>query len=505
MDTMNNRQLAWSFLLFTFSACGGDGGLQDPGTPTTITLLGGSGQSAAPGTEVPQPLLVKVTDANGREVPGVSVAWSVLSGGGTVSPATSSTDQSGVAATRLTLGPEEGDQTVQAEASGLNGSPVIFTETATVGLGTVVLSVASGGNNVPERFSSDLWVHGNYAYTGTWLGIGRPEPGDVLKVWSLDASGAPSLANTVTVPNVGTVSDVQVSEDGRFLVLSGEDGGELGEGGGIYIYNLANPARPALVGDAPVPFGGVHTVTLSTIGGQLYAFAAKNPGFSGSEVDNEPALLIYRLSNPASPALVSREPVLPHYGIHDTFVRDGLAFVFIWDEGFIIYDVGNGIRGGSPSAPVEVSRLRTSARGAQSPSAHNGWWFHNPTTGEERYLFVGQEGRGVIGSRASGDIHVVDVSDLTRPVEVAFFHLEGAGAHNFWVDEARQVLYAAFYNGGVVALDISGTLSGDLSQRLLSQAQPGGPGNTYTWGVQLANGSLYAIDMLSGLWQLRTQ
>jgi hypothetical protein len=100
---------------------------------------------------------------------------------------------------------------------------------------------------------------------------------------------------------------------------------------------------------------------------------------------------------------------------------------------------------------------------------------------------------------------VVDVSDLAHPAEVAFFHLNGAGTHNFWVDEERQVLYAAYYNAGVIALDISGTLTGDLSGRLLSQIKPGGSGNTFTWGVQLANGSLYAIDMLSGLWQLKTE
>jgi hypothetical protein len=52
---------------------------------------------------------------------------------------------------------------------------------------------------------------------------------------------------------------------------------------------------------------------------------------------------------------------------------------------------------------------------------------------------------------------------------------------------------------------VSGTLTGDLSSRLLSQVKPGGEGNTFTWGVQLANGFLYAIDMYSGLWQLTTE
>jgi hypothetical protein len=249
----------------------------------------------------------------------------------------------------------------------------------------------------------------------------------------------------------------------------------------------------------------VHTVALSTINGRDYAFAAMNPQFSGNQTDDMPALMIYDITNPATPTLVRREPIPQNYGIHDTFVRDGLAFVFAWDEGVIIYDVGNGIRGGSPSAPVEVSQLVTAASDDNTPSVHNGWWFHNPVTDEKRYLFIGQEGAGVVGAQSSGDIHVVDVSDLRNPVEVALFHLEGAGTHNFWVDEGRQILYAAYYNAGVIALDVSGTLSGDLSGRLLSQIRPGGAGNTYTWGVQLADGSLYAIDMLSGLWQLKTE
>jgi hypothetical protein len=405
-----------------------------------------------------------------------------------------------MAATQFTLGASEGVQQAQAEVTGLAGSPVVFTATATTGPVQTRLSVLSGGNNVPHRYSSDLWVHGNYGYTGTW-GY-RDELGDVLNIWALDPSGAPTLAGTVTVPDIGTVSDVQVTDDGTLLVLSGEQGSV---DGGIYVYSLSDPAHPSFLGSAKVGARGVHTVSLSTINDHLYAFAAMNPGFSGDETEDMPALMIYDLSQPSSPALVHREPILPHYGIHDTYVRDGIAFVFAWDEGVITYDVGNGVSGGSPAAPVKISQLITAVKGAGSPSVHNGWWFHNPVTGEKRYLFIGQEGIGVIGSRSSGDIHVVDVSDLAHPAEVAFFHIEGAGTHNFWMDESRQILYAAYYNAGVIALDVSGTLSGDLSSRLLSQVRPGGTHNTFTWGVQLANGSLYAIDMLSGFWQLKTE
>ena len=352
-------------------------------------------------------------------------------------------------------------------------------------------TIKAGGNNVPDRYSSDLWVHGSWAYTGTWGGASRNgNPGDLVKIWSLDAAGVPTLADSIQVPGVGTVSDVQVSDDGTVLVFSAE----LGPKGGLYVYDLTDPRTPAFRDSATVA-DGLHTATIAELGGRRYVFAARNPP--------DPALLIYDITDPRAIAVVTTVPIPPAYGIHDTYVRDGLAFVFAWNTGVIIYDVGNGMRGGSPASPQEVSRLQTSADGlAGGPAVHNGWWFHNPVSGENRYLFIGQEGSGVIGSKSSGDIHVVDVSDLAHPAEVAFFHLDGAGTHNFWMDEQRQILYAAYYNAGVVALDVSGTLSGDLSSRLIAQIAPGGTGDTFTWGVQLAGGSLYAIDMLSGLWQL---
>ncbi|MEO6057135.1 MAG: hypothetical protein ABIQ49_09880 [Gemmatimonadales bacterium] len=355
-------------------------------------------------------------------------------------------------------------------------------------------AVEAGGNNVPSRYSSDLWVHGAYAYTGTWGGVPRGGvPGNVLNVWSLDAAGAPTLVDSVKVPGVTTVSDVQVSDDGAVVVFSAEGS----TGAGIHVYDLSDPRMPSPRGSVPVATG-IHTATIADLAGRRYVFAAQDPP--------GPALLILDITDPDAIPTVATVPIPADYGIHDTYVRDGLAFVFAWNSGVIVYDVGNGIRGGSPSAPAEVGRLVTSDRGMRDgPSVHNGWWFHNPVQNERRYLFIGQEGAGSItGARSSGDIHVVDVSDPAQPREVAFFHLDGAGTHNFWMDESRQILYAAYYNAGVVALDVSGTLAGDLSNRLIARIAPGGAGNTFTWGVQLSGGSLYAIDMLSGLWQLRT-
>ncbi len=355
---------------------------------------------------------------------------------------------------------------------------------------TDTIDVMAGGNNVPDRYSSDLWIHGNYAYTGTWGAFPRQNnPGNVVKIWSLGPAGHPQLVDSIKLPDIYTVSDIEVSDDGQLLLFSTEGGNNAG----IFLYDLTDPRRPAFL-DSALVSTGIHTATFGTIAGRRYVFGAKDP--------EDPAWMIWDVTDPTQITPTASVPIPPAYGIHDTYVRDGLGFVFAWNTGVIIYDVGNGIRGGSPANPQEVSRLVTSSTATVSPSVHNGWWFHNPVSGENRYLFIGQEGPGVIGSQSSGDIHVVDVLNLTNPREVASFHLEGAGTHNFWMDEARQILYAAYYNGGVVALDVSGTLSGDLSNRLLAQVVPGGSGNTFTWGVQLANGSVYTIDMLSGLWQL---
>ena len=192
------------------------------------------------------------------------------------------------------------------------------------------------------------------------------------------------------------------------------------------------------------------------------------------------------------------------YGAHDSYIRNGIAFLAAWDQGLLIYDVGNGMRGGSPTAPVEISRMKTVGTAFPGfPAVHNAWWMWNPVNGERRYVFVGEEGQLSPPDLSEGDVHVVDVSDLTAPREVASYDLPGAGAHYFYLDEPNQVLYVAFYSGGVVALDVSGTLEGDLADREIGRIAPGGPGQTFVYGAQLVNGSVYASDMLSGVWQLR--
>jgi adhesin/invasin len=100
--------------------------------PTTIELVSGNNQSAAVGGTVPNPLVVRVTDANDNPVADVPVIWTA-NDGGTVSDATTATNTSGLAQVTRTLGLVPGAYTTTAAVDGLSGSPVTFTSTATVG------------------------------------------------------------------------------------------------------------------------------------------------------------------------------------------------------------------------------------------------------------------------------------------------------------------------------------------------------------------------------------
>jgi VCBS repeat-containing protein len=103
-----------------------------PDAPTTIELASGNNQSATAGTALPNPLVVRVTDANDNPVANVGVTWAAQVGG-SVSEATTATDANGLAQVTRTLGVLPGTYTTTATVEGLSGSPVTFTSTALVG------------------------------------------------------------------------------------------------------------------------------------------------------------------------------------------------------------------------------------------------------------------------------------------------------------------------------------------------------------------------------------
>jgi hypothetical protein len=362
---------------------------------------------------------------------------------------------------------------------------------------------------VGARFTAEVAVRDTTAYTTTW-GF-RTAPGNMIAVW--DVKGAqPVFVDSVIVNGASTLGDVAVSDDGKLLVVATER-----SNGSVVIFDLTNPRHPTLLSRLATPetFNGVHTAEIGRIDGHLYAVLAIDP-LNGAPTP-ESKIVIVDLGDPAHPQQIFVK-VVPNTApfVHDSFLRDGLLFVALWNSGIEIWDVGGGGHGGTPSAPVVLGSVATIGG-----DAHNIWWLHDAVSGS-RYAFVGEEsGPAQIGVSSAGDIHVLDVSDLTHPREVAFYHVPGAGTHNFSVDEARGILYAAYYNAGVRAIDVRGDLETcTLAQQVVSRSivrcdlvamgrevghgLSGGNPAVYVWGVQLSGGALYASDMLNGLWKLQT-
>ena len=89
--------------------------------PDAIKKISGDNQSGRPGARLANPFVVEVVDENDDPVSGITVAFSVTAGGGSVSPTSATTNASGRAQTVLTLGDEIGDNTVSARVTGLTG------------------------------------------------------------------------------------------------------------------------------------------------------------------------------------------------------------------------------------------------------------------------------------------------------------------------------------------------------------------------------------------------
>jgi hypothetical protein len=110
-----------------FTATGRAGGADQ------LVRISGDDQSGRPGAVLENPLVVRLVDNAGNGVPDRAVSWVVATGGGTVEPGTSTTDEGGRASTRWTLGPGEGSNTLNAVVSGVG--VVGFSAAATTGGG----------------------------------------------------------------------------------------------------------------------------------------------------------------------------------------------------------------------------------------------------------------------------------------------------------------------------------------------------------------------------------
>jgi hypothetical protein len=359
-----------------------------------------------------------------------------------------------------------------------------------------------GQGSVDHVHTSDLWVFEgtdgrDYAVTGTWGGNG------VAYFWDVTDPANPVRYDSIQV-DARTVNDVKVSPDGRYAALSRE--GASNRRNGVVLVDLADPRNPAIAATYDDGLtGGVHNM-----------FATDTHLFALSGGDK---YVILDVSDIRNPTYVS-EYDHPDSRIHDVWVHDGIAYSSEWGNGVVVVDVGNGRWGGTIERPVFVTNVPYPVG-----RTHAAFPYYQESTGKV-YLFLGDEimarggaawsgvgleripQQGGTPSVTSGYVHIIDFTDPENPRDVARYEASEFGTHNLWVED--DVLYVAYYEGGLRVVDIEGELMGNLATQgreiaVYKAFDPQGyvANAPMAWGPQAYKGHVFFSDFNSGLWSVR--
>ncbi len=391
-----------------------------------------------------------------------------------------------------------GTYIVHASAGGRSASSSVVVTPRDIGREVDVVAHAMPKD---EQFAEE-WIWDHYAYLSAIS--------DKLYVYDIADPAHPKESDPLKV-DARLINDVSVTPDGKIGVITRE--GASSRKNGIVFLDTADPMHPKVLSEYTATVtGGVHSAYVNS----HYVYLTDDATGSlrvidFADVKNPKEVARWQVENTANVQVTLPEYGLATFGryLHDVQVIDGLAYLAYWRDGLVILDVGKGIKGGSPEHPQFLSQFRLNYNELYGPGwiagAHAVYRYKN-------YVFIGDE---VFPSEFSltshnripvrGIVHVVDVSDLGNPKQVATYSVPEAGSHNIWVFD--DVLYMGYYNGGGRVLDVSGELRGELYNqgREIARFWSGDPAAyrpnvPFAWGAYPYKGNIYVNDVHSGLW-----
>jgi len=429
-------------------------------------------------------------DATGKNVKDVTINWAVGGNGATVYPDGGFVAYNpGTYEISASIGPHSGVASI--EVSPRNAEREI----------DVVAHVQPKDEQGAPIQTAEEWIIGTHAYLSTIA--------DRVFLYDVADPSNPKLLDTMKV-DARLVNDVSTTPDEKVGVITRE--GASNRKNGIVLLDLSNPNKLQTASEyTETVTGGVHSAFINT----HYVYITDDATGSLRIIDfqdpkHPKEVARFQVENNTTQTIVGPEgPVTTGRYLHDLYVKDGLAYLAYWRDGLVILDVGNGIKGGSPEHPKLVSQYLYNHY-----ELYGDEWLAgtHSTFRYKNYVFVGDEvllgffnimSKERVPTRAI--CHVMDVSDIEHPREVAFFEVPEGGSHNFWAD--NDMLFLGDYGGGGRVIDISGELRGDLYREgreiaRLWTGDSGGyrPNLPLTWGAQPWNGLIYINDIDSGLW-----
>jgi hypothetical protein len=393
--------------------------------------------------------------------------------------------------------------------------PGTYVVTATVGDQTSSASVVVTPRNAERELvevgrvrlkdmqSSEQWMFGKYLYVSTiW---------DQVQVYDISDIAHPKLTETVKV-DARIVNDVSLTPDGKIGVLTRE--GASSRKNGIVFLDTSDLAHPKVLSEYTATVsGGVHS---AYIDGHYVYLTDDATGsmrvIDFADVKNPKEVARWEVPLRGPSGVSATDAFGAGRYLHDVQIKDGLAYLAYWRDGLVILDVGAGIKSGKPEKPVLVSQLRFN----HNELYGDGWLAGTHEVYRyKNYVFVGDEvfpGEFNIYDKARiparGVLHVVDVSDINNPRQVAEYAVPEGGAHNVWVQD--DVLVMGYYGGGGRVLDVSGELRGDLYRQgreiaRLWTGDPQGfrPNVPFAWGARQFGEHIFFNDINSGIWIMK--
>ncbi|MFZ0967103.1 MAG: Ig-like domain-containing protein [Candidatus Acidiferrales bacterium] len=349
--------------------------------------------------------------------------------------------------------------------------------------------------------TAEEWIIGTHAYLSTIA--------DRVFLYDIADPSKPKLLDTMKV-DARLVNDVSTTPDEKIGVITRE--GASNRKNGIVLLDLSDPNKLQTNAEyTETVTGGVHSAFINT----HYVYLTDDATGSLRVIDfqdpkHPKEVARWQVENNTTQTIVGPEgPVTTGRYLHDLYVKDGLAYLAYWRDGLVILDVGNGMKGGSPEHPKLVSQYLYNHYELYGDDWLAGT---HSTFRYKNYLFVGDEvllgffnimSKERVPTRAI--CHVMDISDIEHPREVAFYEVPEGGSHNFWAD--NDMLFLGDYGGGGRVIDISGELRGDLYRQgreiarlWTGDSQAFRANLPLTWGAQPWNGLIYINDIDSGLW-----
>src|SRR5688500_11263648 len=441
-------------------------------------------------------------NAAGAAVPSVPVTWSYTYLPDDTIAAPGAT---GIIDRGMFAGEVPGRYTILATAGAVAARPVIQVQPRDVRRRISV----TGRGNITNVHTSDLWPWTakdgrDYALVGTWGGDGY--------AYVFDISNLSNIVKTDSIKvDARTINDVTVSPNGRWGALSRE--GASNRVNGVVILDLANPAHPKVAATFDRELtGGVHNM-----------FATKDHLFAISNGDKYVIIDMKDITRPQ----YAGEYDHPDSRVHDVRVDDGLPYSSEWGTGVVAVDVGNGKYGGTIQTPKLIATYPTT-----SGATHEIFPYVQKSTGKV-YLFLGDEimsrqgrvwegtnympdlfgdqpKRGGVPQTSAGYTHIIDFTDPKNPVNIAKYHQEEFGSHDIIVED--DVMYQAYYDGGLRIVDVSGELVGNLAaqRREIAVYKPFDP-QGYTANASFVmtalpwKGHILFTDFNSGLWSAKLE